>query len=99
MGQQLHKWRSGRGDRLWLSLLIDAMEEAARPEVRSQPVETAILAALRAQLAQTVTRYPCVNSPYSRRNCFLPGHHPPATASRGFRPFSAARNVASAWKI
>jgi hypothetical protein len=34
MGQRLTTWRSGSGDRLWLSLLIDAMEEAARPEVR-----------------------------------------------------------------
>jgi hypothetical protein len=56
MGQRLDKWQGGGGDRLWLSLLVDAMEEAARPETRSQPVESAILLALRAQLAQPVTR-------------------------------------------
>jgi len=57
MGQRLAPWQSGSGDRQWLSLLIDAMEEAARPEVRSQPCETAILQALRAQLARPVARY------------------------------------------
>jgi hypothetical protein len=68
MGQRLDKWQSGGGDRQWLSLLIDAMEEAARPEVRSQPVEAAILTALRAQLAQPVTRYPYALTPYNLRN-------------------------------
>jgi hypothetical protein len=57
MGQRLTTWQSGSGDRLWLSLLIDAMEEAARPDVRSQPCESAILQALRAQLAQPVAHY------------------------------------------
>ena len=55
MGQRLDTWQDGGGDRQWLSLLIDAMEEAARPEIRSQPVESAILAALRAQL-ETLTQ-------------------------------------------
>lgn len=57
MGQRLDGWQSGGDDRLWLSLLIDAMEEAARPEVRSQPVDSAILLALRAQLAQPARRF------------------------------------------
>jgi hypothetical protein len=57
MGQRLTAWRSERSERLWLSLLVEAMEEAARPEVRSQPCESAVLQALRAQLAQPVTRY------------------------------------------
>jgi hypothetical protein len=62
MGQRLTTWQSGSGDRLWLSRLIDAMEEAARPEVRSQPCESAILHALRAQLARPVARYGYVPS-------------------------------------
>ena len=57
MGQRLDTWQDGSGDRRWLALLIDAMEEAARPEVRSQPVDGAILAALRAQLARPAARY------------------------------------------
>jgi len=54
MGQRLETWQGEGGERLWLSLLVDAMEQAARPEIRSQPVEGAILSALRAQLAQPV---------------------------------------------
>jgi hypothetical protein len=57
MGQRLDIWQRGSGDRRWLSLLIDAMEEAARPEIRSQPVAAEILSALRAQLARPAARY------------------------------------------
>ncbi len=62
MGQRLHKWQGREGDRLWLSLLVEAMEEAARPQVREQPVEAAILAGLLAQLAQPVMRGSCIAS-------------------------------------
>jgi hypothetical protein len=58
MGRWLDKRQGEGGDRLWLSLLVEAMEEAGRPDARFQPVEPAILAALRAQLARPVTRYP-----------------------------------------
>lgn len=68
MGQRLNKWQCGGGDRQWLSLLIEAMEEAVRPEVCSQPVEAEILMALRAQLARPVTRLPYAVTPYSLRN-------------------------------
>lgn len=43
--------RSEAGSRLWLSGLIAAMEHAARPEVRRQPVAPEALAQLQAQLA------------------------------------------------
>jgi len=62
MGQRLDIWQGGSSDRRWLSLLIDAMEEAARPEIRSQPVEAEILSALRAQLARPAARYVYVPS-------------------------------------
>jgi hypothetical protein len=68
MGQRLNKWQGGGGDRHWLSLLINAMEETARPDVRSQPVEAEILTALRAQLAKPVARFPYAVTPYSLRN-------------------------------
>lgn len=55
MGQRLEILQGK--DRRWLSLLIDAMEEAARPEIRSQPVEGEVLLALRAQLAQPAPRF------------------------------------------
>ena len=54
MGQQFQSsqsWRGGRGERLWLSALVDTMEEASRPSRRAEPCDEAVLAALRAQLA------------------------------------------------
>jgi hypothetical protein len=57
MGQRLQRWcsedwRSADGGRLWLSMLIDTMEEVSRPETRSRPCEPSILIALSAQLAR-----------------------------------------------
>ena len=57
MGQRLNTWQDSSNDRRWLALLVDAMNEAARPEVRSQPIDGAILAALRAQLARPAPHY------------------------------------------
>jgi hypothetical protein len=66
MGQRLDirqgTWQRRSSDRRWLALLVDAMEEAARPEIRSQPVEGEVLAALRAQLARPAARYAYVPS-------------------------------------
>lgn len=53
--RQPQNWRSEAGSRLWLSGLIAAMEQAARPEVRRQPVAPEILVELRAQLALTAS--------------------------------------------
>jgi hypothetical protein len=68
MGQQLQSWRSGDGEKLWLSMLIDAMEGVSRPEFRKLPCEPSILAALRAQLARPAS--PCAYrvSQFSLRN-------------------------------
>ena len=52
MGKQIQGWRSANGQRVWLSMLIDAMEEISRPEIRAVPCETQLLAAMRAQLAR-----------------------------------------------
>ncbi|WP_063800186.1 hypothetical protein [Bradyrhizobium retamae] len=66
MGQQLQGWRSASAQRLWLSMLIDAMEEISRPERRDEPCDAQVLAALRAQLARPAcTPYA---SAYSLRN-------------------------------
>jgi hypothetical protein len=35
MVQRLQAWQSGDGEKLWLSMLIDAMEEVSRPEFRA----------------------------------------------------------------
>src|ERR1700743_270360 len=37
MGQQLPSWRTGNGQTLWLSMLIEAMEKLSRPERRGRP--------------------------------------------------------------
>jgi hypothetical protein len=59
MGQRLEQWHGGDGERLWLSLLVAAMEEASRPEIRSKPCESAILHACHEQLAQPATGCGC----------------------------------------
>ena len=54
MGQQLRfsqSWRGGRNERLWLSALVEAMEQASPPGRRTEPCDSRKIAALRAQLA------------------------------------------------
>ncbi|MGB9116369.1 transcriptional regulator [Bradyrhizobium sp.] len=53
MGQQLQSWRTGSGQALWLSMLVDTMEKLSRPEWRAVPCDDLDLdlAAVRAQLA------------------------------------------------
>lgn len=68
MGQQLRTWRSESGQRAWLSMLIDTMEEVSRPESRAVPCDISVLAALRAQLALPASAdMPCAAG-YSLRN-------------------------------
>jgi hypothetical protein len=68
MRQQLQSWRSGDGERLWLSMLIDTMEKVARPEFRSLPCDPSVLVALRAQLARPASAYAHCGSNFSLRN-------------------------------
>jgi len=68
MGQQLQPWRSGEGEKLWLSMLIDTMEEITRPEFRALPCDRSVLAAVRAQLARPASPYPYCGSQFSLRN-------------------------------
>ncbi|QHO76365.1 transcriptional regulator [Bradyrhizobium sp. CCBAU 051011] len=68
MGQQLQGWRSASSQRLWLSMLIDAMEETSRPERRAEPCDGELLAALRAQLARPALLRTPYTSAYSLRN-------------------------------
>jgi hypothetical protein len=55
MSQQFSQFyrgrHGGRGERLWLSTLIDTLEKASQPARRAEPCDGAVLAALRAQLA------------------------------------------------
>jgi hypothetical protein len=68
MGQQRAIWRGGEDRQLWLSMLVEAMEEATLPEMRANPCPPAILANLRVQLAQPVSHYPAAASAFSLRH-------------------------------
>jgi hypothetical protein len=69
MGQQLQSWRSGRGQNLWLSTLVDTMEKVSRPEWRAIPCDRLELAAVGAQLARPpAAAYPAYGSHFSLRN-------------------------------
>jgi hypothetical protein len=52
MGQQLPSWRTQKGQTLWLSMLIEAMEKFSRPEWRGRPVDRRQRLALRTRLAK-----------------------------------------------
>jgi hypothetical protein len=68
MGQQIQSWRSGDGQTLWLSMLVDAMEQLSRPEFRAVPCDRSVLAAFNAQLARPASPYPYGGSRFSLRN-------------------------------
>jgi hypothetical protein len=73
MGQQLQPWRSGtwrsgNGQTLWLSMLVEAMEQVSRPDVRAVPCDRLVLAALRAQLERPASPYAYCGSQFSLRN-------------------------------
>jgi hypothetical protein len=67
MGRQIQGWRSASGQRLWLSMLIDAMEQISRPELRTVPSDE-LLVAVRAQLARPASAGAPYSSLYSLRN-------------------------------
>ena len=57
MAQGLQSWRSGKGERQWLSRLIETMEQIARPDIQIRPVDRLVLAKVRAQLGRPAS-YP-----------------------------------------
>jgi hypothetical protein len=68
MVQRLQAWQSAECEKLWLSMLIDAMEEVSRPEFRAVPRDRSVLAAVSAQLARPASPYPYRGSCFSLRN-------------------------------
>jgi hypothetical protein len=68
MDEQTQWWRTGRGQTLWLSMLVEAMERFSAPEWRNVPCDAVELAALRAQLARPAAPYPMFASRFSLRN-------------------------------
>jgi hypothetical protein len=55
---QTKAWRSGDGERVWLSMLIGTMERVSRPDVRAVPCDQSILSALSVQLARPAAPRP-----------------------------------------
>jgi hypothetical protein len=68
MGQQPQHWEKRNGDRPWLSMLIDVMEEISRPEIRALPCDRLVLAAVAVQLKRPVSPYARHASRFSFRN-------------------------------
>jgi hypothetical protein len=68
MGQQVQPWRSGDGEKLWLSMLIDTMEKIASRELRAVPCDRLVLAKVNAHLARPASPYPPGASRFSLRN-------------------------------
>jgi hypothetical protein len=68
MGQQLQQWHSAGGEKLWLSMLIEAMEEVSRAELRSQPCDQLVVAAMYAQLSRPAAPYAHQGSDLSLRH-------------------------------
>jgi hypothetical protein len=60
--------RAGGLDRRWLVGLIDAMEQAAAPEVREAPCDAWLVAAASAHLARPAASFAHCGSAYSLRN-------------------------------
>ncbi|AUC96654.1 hypothetical protein CWS35_22185 [Bradyrhizobium sp. SK17] len=58
---------SGR-DRRWLVALVGAMEQAARPEVRSVSCDRGLISAAKAHLARPTPTFAHHGSAYSLRN-------------------------------
>ena len=67
MNQQLPSWRTGNGQTLWLSMLIEAMEKLSRSEWRARP-DRFELAAIRARLAEPATARRNYASRFGLRN-------------------------------
>jgi hypothetical protein len=68
MGQQLQRWQSAGGEKVWLSTLIDAMEQVSRSELRSQPCDRLVVAAVYAQLSRPVAPYAHQGFGFSQRH-------------------------------
>ncbi|MCC8974481.1 hypothetical protein [Bradyrhizobium brasilense] len=68
---QTARSRLGRADgmdRRWLAALVDAMEQAARPEVRNVPCDASLISAAAAHLARPAPTFGHCGSAYSLRN-------------------------------
>jgi hypothetical protein len=68
MGEKVLSWRTAEGSRVWLAGLVEAMEQAARPEIRAIPCEAWLLDEFRAQLSRPASLQLYRGTPFSFRN-------------------------------
>jgi hypothetical protein len=68
MEQQIRTWRTAEGERLWLSMLVGALEQVSQGDCSARVCEHAELARLRSQLSCPASPYAFGGSAYSLRN-------------------------------
>jgi hypothetical protein len=68
MDRQFKRWRTEEGERLWLSMLVGAMEQASRQDRSEFVCEWPELARLHSQLACPVSPQAFGGSAFSLRN-------------------------------
>ena len=68
MGERVPSWRTAEGSRRWLTALVDAMEQAARPEIREIPCDAWLLDEFRTQLSHPASLRLYCGTPFSFRN-------------------------------
>ncbi|UGA46380.1 hypothetical protein HU230_0010210 [Bradyrhizobium quebecense] len=68
LGLGLGLGRAGAVDRRWLASLVEAMEQAARPEARNVPCDISLISAAAAHLARPAPTFTHCGSAYSLRN-------------------------------
>lgn len=68
MGQQVQPWRSGDGERLWLSMLVDTLEKLSRRDFDCPPCDQSVLLAVHAHLARVPSPHAFNGSHFSLRN-------------------------------
>jgi hypothetical protein len=65
---RVQPWRSGDGEKLWLSTLIGTMERIGRRDLRAVPCDRLVLAKVSAHLSRPASPYPPGASHFSLRN-------------------------------
>jgi hypothetical protein len=68
MDRQFRTWRTAEGERLWLSMLVGAMEQASQHDFSARDCELPELAGLRSQLACPASPFAYGGSAFSLHN-------------------------------
>jgi hypothetical protein len=68
MDRQFRTWQTAEGERLWLSMLVGAMEQASRQDRSEFACDRPELARLRSQLACPASPHAFGGSAFSLRN-------------------------------